>query len=138
MNIKTKRVLAALVDMIGLPVIVGVIEGLLIIFFKINEPVRGRILESLNFSFSLIFWRDFIYSPGRHLFGIELVDAKSKVPICFYRGNFFLNLWRSFLRNILLTVPFVLIIGYFIEIVMVVRKGHRIADKWADVEVVEK
>ncbi len=128
----------ALIDMLALPVIIGVIAGLLLVGTDVKEPTRSQILNSLNFFYYLIFNRDFIYSPGRHLFGIELVDARTKVRICFYRGNLFLNLWKSFLRNALLVVPFVLVLGYLVEIIAVIWKGHRIADKWAGVEVIEK
>ena len=138
MNIKTKRILAALIDMVGLPIIMGMTGGMVVVIANISDPLRQRLLESLNLVFSLIFWRDFVYSPGRHLFGIELVDARTKVRVCFYRGNFFLNLWKSFLRNIFLVVPFVLVIGYVVEILMVILKGTRIADKWAGVEVIER
>lgn len=112
---------------------------MLIVIANVSDhPFHHKILESLNLAFSLIFWRDFVYSPGRHLLGVELVDAKSKVRICFYRGNFFLNLWRSFLRNIFLIVPFILVIGYLVEMLAVILKGTRIADKWAGVAVIEK
>jgi hypothetical protein len=49
-----------------------------------------------------------------------------------------MNLWKSFVRNVLLVVPFVLVIGYIVELFMVVVKGRRLADAWAAVEVVEK
>ena len=71
MNIKTKRILAALIDMVGLPIIMGMTGGMVVVIANISDPLRQRLLESLNLVFSLIFWRDFVYSPGRHLFGIE-------------------------------------------------------------------
>ena len=138
MSLRTKRLVAAFIDMVVLPVSVGVVCGLVLIATNLDPLTRDKILNVVNFLYYLIFSRDFVYSPGRHLCGIELVDSKTKVRICFYRGSFFRNLWKPFLRNVLLIVPFVLVLGYLIEIIAVIWKGHRIADKWAGVEVIEK
>ena len=44
---------------------------------------------------------------------------------------------QALIRNILLIIPFVLVVGYIIEIVMLIWKGHRLADLWAKTQVVE-
>jgi uncharacterized RDD family membrane protein YckC len=43
---------------------------------------------------------------------------------------------QAFIRNILLMVPFGLVVGYIIEIVFVLAKGNRLADGWAHTRVV--
>lgn len=138
MSLRSKRLLSAFIDMVALPVVIGVVSGLLLLTANLDPVTRDKVLNVINFFYYLIVSRDFVYSPGRHLCGLELVDSKTKVRICFYRGNFILNAWKSFLRNILLVVPFVLVLGYLVEIISVIWKGHRIADKWAGVAVVEK
>lgn len=138
MTLKTKRVLAALIDMLFIPALAGAAAGFIIIAADITGSLRETILESLVLPMSLIFLRDFVYSPGRHILGLELVDVKSRTRICFYKGNFFLNLWKCFLRSILLLVPFLLVAGYAVELFHLILKGRRIADKWAQTEVIEK
>ena len=44
---------------------------------------------------------------------------------------------QALIRNILLIIPFVLVVGYIVEIVMLIVKGHRLADNWAKTQVVE-
>lgn len=135
---KTKRLLAATIDLVILPMVVGGTIGILLAVNDVDNKTRTEILQNINFFYYLIFCRDFVYSPGRHLFKLDLIDSKTKSKICFYKNNVFLNLWKSLLRNIGLVIPFVLVIGYFVEIIMVISKGHRLADTWAGVEVVEK
>jgi uncharacterized RDD family membrane protein YckC len=43
---------------------------------------------------------------------------------------------QAFIRNILLVIPFVLVIGYIVEIVALLVKGERVADGWAKTRVV--
>ena len=136
MNVKSKRVVAAIIDMVVLPLVAGVIAGVALL--NVDEMTRHNILRLLSPFRYLIFARDFIYSPGRRMCGLELVDVKTGVRVCFYRGNFFVNLWKSIVRNMPLMIPFVLVIAYIVEAVMVMSKGHRLADKWAGVEVVGK
>ena len=40
------------------------------------------------------------------------------------------------MRNILLIIPFVLVVGYIIEIIFILTKGERLADGWAKTRVV--
>ena len=136
MNVKSKRVAAAIIDMLVLPMVAGVIVGVALL--NVDEMTRNNVLRLLSPFRFLIIFRDFVYSPGRHMCGLELVDMKTGIRVCCYRGNFFINLGKSIVRNILLIIPFVLVIGYIVETVMVMTKGHRLADKWAGVEVVGK
>ena len=43
----------------------------------------------------------------------------------------------SSLSAILLIIPFVLVVGYLVEFIALLTKGHRIADAWAKTRVVE-
>ena len=46
------------------------------------------------------------------------------------------TLGQAFIRNILLMIPFVLVIGYIVEIIFIASKGHRLADTWAKTRIV--
>jgi uncharacterized RDD family membrane protein YckC len=136
MNVKSKRLVAVVIDVVALPLVVGFITGVAMIVLNVDKSSKTHILEILHLFRGLIFFRDFVYSPGRHLVGLELTDVKTGIRVCCYRGNFFIHLWKSIARNLLLIIPFVLVIGYLIEAVMVMTKGYRLADKWAGTEVV--
>ena len=45
------------------------------------------------------------------------------------------TLAQAFIRNVLLLIPFVLIVGYIVEIVYLLAKGKRLADGWAKTRV---
>jgi uncharacterized RDD family membrane protein YckC len=45
------------------------------------------------------------------------------------------TLGQAFIRNILLLIPFVLVIGYIMELIFVLAKGNRLADGWAKTRV---
>ena len=47
------------------------------------------------------------------------------------------SLGQAFIRNILLIIPFILVLGYVIEIISLLTKGDRVADGWAKTRVVE-
>ncbi len=120
---KGKRFAAGLVDLVVIPIILGVLIGLLLL--AAPDMVRSVILVIVNIAW-LIF-RDAVYSPGRAMVKIKIVSLtgeKVTVP-------------QAAIRNILLIIPFVLVVGYIVEIIMVVLKGHRLADVWAKTQVVE-
>ena len=48
----------------------------------------------------------------------------------------FANWGQGFMRNILLIIPFVLVLGYIVEIILLAAKGDRLGDKWAKTKVV--
>ncbi len=119
---KGKRFAVAIIDLFFIPIILGVVAGLILI--AVPEVVRNILLIVLNIGW-LIF-RDVVYSPGRSMVGLKLVSLTGgKVTVA-----------QAFIRNVLLIVPFVLIIGYIVEIVMVFSKGNRLADGWAKTQVV--
>ena len=47
------------------------------------------------------------------------------------------SIGQAFIRNILLIIPFVLVVGYIVEIIALLTKGERIADGWAKTRVVQ-
>ena len=120
---KGKRFAAGVVDLIIIPIVLGVILGLLLL--KVPETLRSVILVVVNVIWLIV--RDAIYSPGRTMVGLKLVSLSSdKVTPA-----------QAFIRNILLIIPFVLVIGYIVEIIALLSKGERVADGWAKTRVVQ-
>ncbi len=120
---KGKRFASGVIDLILIPIFIGVIAGLLLI--NVPEGIRNALLILLNIAWMI--FRDAVFSPGRKMVGTKLVSlAGEKVSI-----------GQAFIRNILLIIPFVLVIGYIVELVSLVTKGERLADGWAKTRVVE-
>ncbi len=120
---KGKRFAAGLVDLVVIPIALGIVIGLVLL--AAPELVRSIVLVIVNIAW-LVF-RDSVYSPGRAMIKIKLVSMTGeKVTIL-----------QAIIRNILLIIPFVLVVGYIVEIIMLIVKGHRLADNWAKTQVVE-
>ena len=119
---KGKRIAADIVDLLFIPIIIGFVVAFLLL--AASEPVRNTILIVIN-----VFWmifRDVVFSPGRKMVGIKLVSltgGKVTIP-------------QALIRNILLIIPFVLLVGYILETIMVLVKGERLEDGWAKARVV--
>lgn len=121
---KGKRFAAGVIDLIIVPVILGLIIGLMLV--AVPDAVRNIILVVVNIAWLIV--RDVAYSPGRAMVGLQLTSLTgAKVTV-----------GQAFIRNLLLIIPFVLVIGYIIEVIALVSKGHRVADGWAKTQVVEK
>ena len=120
---KGKRFAAGLIDLVVIPIVLGVVIGLVLL--AAPDMVRSIVLVLVNIIW-LVF-RDAVYSPGRAMVKIKIVSLTgAKVT------------WlQALIRNILLIIPFVLVVGYIVEIVMLIVKGHRLADNWAKTQVVE-
>lgn len=119
---KGRRFAAGVIDLIIIPIVLGLVLGLILL--NVPEGIRSVILVVVNIIW-LIF-RDAVYSPGRAMVGVKLTSLSGdKVTIA-----------QAFIRNILLIIPFVLVIGYIVEIVALIAKGERVADKWAKTKVV--
>ena len=118
---KGKRVVAALVDLVAIPIVLGIAAG--IILLAVPEAVRNIILVVINIVWLLL--RDSVFSPGRKMVGLKLVSLSG--------GK--VTFGQAFIRNILLIIPFVLVIGYIVEIIFVFAKGNRLADRWAKTRV---
>ena len=120
---KGKRFAAGLIDLVVIPIVLGIVIGLVLL--AAPDMVRSIVLVLVNIIW-LVF-RDMVYSPGRAMVKIKIVSLTgAKVT------------WlQALIRNILLIIPFVLVIGYILEIVMLIVKGHRLADTWAKTQIVE-
>ena len=119
---KGRRFAAGVIDLIIIPIVLGLILGLLLL--GVPTGVRSIILIVVNVAW-LIF-RDAVYSPGRAMVGLKLVSLSGdKVTFV-----------QALVRNILLIIPFVLVIGYIVEIIALATRGERIADSWAKTRVV--
>ena len=120
---KGKRFAAGLIDLVVIPVVLGIVIGLVLL--AAPDMVRSIVLVLVNIIW-LVF-RDAVYSPGRAMIKIKIVSLTGEKVT-----------WlQALIRNILLIIPFVLVVGYIVEIVMLIVKGHRLADGWAKTQVVE-
>ena len=120
---KGKRFAAGLIDLVVIPIVLGIVIGLVLL--AAPDMVRSIVLVVVNILW-LVF-RDAVYSPGRAMVKIKLISLTGEKPT-----------WlQALIRNILLIIPFVLVVGYIVEIVMLIAKGHRLADNWAKTQVVE-
>ncbi len=119
---KGKRFAAGVIDLIIIPIVLGVILGLLLL--KVPETVRSVILVLVNIVWLLV--RDAIFSPGRAMVGLKLTGLSGEK----------VSWAQAFIRNILLIIPFVLVVGYIVEIIALISKGERVADGWAKTRVV--
>lgn len=121
---KGRRFAAGVIDLILIPVVLGVIIGFMLL--SVPETIRSIILVFVNIGWLL--FRDTVYSPGREMVGLQLVSLTGQK----------VSLAQAFIRNILIEIPFVLMIGYIVEIVALAAKGERVADSWAKTRVVAK
>ena len=120
---KGKRFAAGLIDLVIIPIVLGVVIGLVLL--AAPDVVRSIVLVLVNIIW-LVF-RDAVYSPGRAMIKVKIVSLTGEkvTPL------------QALTRNVLLIIPFVLVAGYIVEIVMLLTKGHRLADNWAKTQVVE-
>lgn len=120
---KGKRFAAGVIDLILIPIFLGVIAGLLLL--NAPEGFRNILLIVLNIAWMI--FRDAVFSPGRRMVGTKLISLTGdKVTVA-----------QAFIRNILLIIPFVLVVGYIVELIALLVKGERVADSWAKTRVVE-
>lgn len=120
---KGKRFAAGLIDLVVIPIVLGIVIGLILL--AAPDMVRSIVLVLVNIIW-LVF-RDAVYSPGRAMIKIKIISLTG--------GK--VTLLQALIRNILLIIPFVLVVGYIVEIVMLIVKGHRLADNWAKTQIVE-
>ena len=119
---KGKRFAAGVIDLILIPIVLGLVIGLMLL--AVPEGLRSVILVLINIAW-LIF-RDVVYAPGRAMVGLKLISLSG--------GK--VSLAQAFIRNILLIIPFVLVVGYIVEVIALLSKGERIADGWAKTRIV--
>lgn len=122
-----KRIVAGLIDFVAAPIVIGIALGLIFVALgnSVPEAARSIILIAANVVWLIV--RDTVFAPGRLVMKLKLISLTS--------GK--VTLGQAILRNILLIIPVVLIVGYILELVWVCVKGHRLADDWAKTAVVE-
>lgn len=118
---KGKRAISDLVDLLAVPILLGIVAGL--ILMAVPEAIRNVLLIIINIAWLIV--RDMVFSPGRKMVGLKLASLDGK-PV---------SIGQAFIRNILLMIPFVLVIGYIVEVIFVFTKGNRLADGWAKTHV---
>lgn len=119
---KGKRFIAGLVDLVAIPILLGILAG--VILLAVPEAIRNVVLVLINVAWLIV--RDAVISPGRKMVGLKLVSLSGEK----------VTLGQAFIRNILLIIPFVLVIGYIVELIFVLTKDNRLADQWAKTRVV--
>ena len=122
-----KRIVAGLIDFIVAPIVIGIVLGILFVVLgnALPEAARSVILIAANIVWLLV--RDTVFAPGRLVMKLKLVSLTSEK----------VSFKQALVRNILLIIPVVLIVGYILELVWVCTKGHRLADDWAKTQVIE-
>ncbi len=119
------RFLASLFDLVVIPILLGIIFGLL--FFAAAPTLRNIVLVFVNIAWTCL--RDIRggVGPGKKMAGIKVVTVDGGTP----------TLGQHILRNILIWVPFILLIGFIIEVFMIfVLRKDRLGDQWAKTKVV--
>lgn len=121
---KGKRVAAALIDLLLIPLVIGMAWGFLCVALKLQTAMTvGSIL--LNAGWLVV--RDAAFAPGRKMVNIQLVNLEGGAP----------TVGQAILRNIHLMIPFVLVLAYLVELIMLLSTGRRLADGWAKTMVVD-
>lgn len=114
-------------DLVYVPFVIGFLAGL--ILFNAPDVLRIVLLVILNIAWVVAKDLNFsMLSPGKRMAGLKVVSAGTGTAI---------SLGQAFIRNILLIIPGVLFVGYFIEAGMLIFKGKRLGDIWAKTDVVE-
>ncbi|MBI4972058.1 MAG: RDD family protein [Candidatus Omnitrophica bacterium] len=119
---KGKRIASDVVDLLFIPIVIGFVIAFLLL--AAAEPVRNTVLIIVNVVWML--FRDLVFSPGRKMVGIKLASLSGEK----------ITPAQAVIRNILLIIPFVLLVGYILETIMILVKGERLEDGWAKARVV--
>jgi uncharacterized RDD family membrane protein YckC len=121
---KFKRILADVFDLIIVPLILGAILGFFLL--NVSEAIRNVFLIVFNVGWLVL--RDAVFSPGRAITGLKIISLSGdKVTVA-----------QAFIRNVLLIIPIVLLVGYIVELISVLAQNRRVADGWAKTQVVAK
>jgi uncharacterized RDD family membrane protein YckC len=120
-----KRIAAAAIDLLLIPIVIGVVLGIILVATKADQSVQMVLMVGFNVAWMIV--RDMGFAPGRMMVGIRLVKTDGG-PVGF---------GTAIGRNIHLVIPLVLIIGYLVEFISLLATGHRVADVWAGTKVVE-
>jgi uncharacterized RDD family membrane protein YckC len=117
-----KRMLSDLIDLLVIPFGLGIVVGIVSLAIP-SDMVRMSLMVAINIGYLL--FRDAVFAPGRKLLGLKLVSLTGEKA----------TIGQAFIRNILLMIPFLLIIGYLVELIFVLAKGNRLMDRYAKTRV---
>jgi len=122
----SKRVFAACIDCGLIPLFAAFIISVLLIL--IPGSLRNFLVLFMSiawFSFKDTFFEG--AGPGKKIFGLRVISKATGKKITAGQG---------FIRNVLLLLPIISIIGVPLEFFILLLKGERFGDKWAGTKVV--
>ncbi len=122
-----RRVVAGIIDLIVIPILYGFLLALVIKPWE-SGPNKIYWLIVWNLMNSMLpVIRDMFFSPGRTAMKLKLISLKSEK----------VSLLQVVRRNALLMIPGVSLAGCLFEFIMIIKKGHRFEDAWAQTQIVD-
>jgi len=125
-SIKKRRFLAALIDLLVIPAIFIV---------AVTVSLRSELPLYVQVFFNVVWLsiRDMWggAGPGKRVMHLQVVLQETGEPLSKQ------TLVHGVLRNLLLMIPFVLVLGYFVEVLMLAVRGERLGDAMAKTTVVD-
>ena len=121
-----KRILAAVIDLIVIPIFIGLIAG----FMLLAAPDWLRVISLILLNVVWMTVKDLLWegaAPGKKMAGIKVVNIESGEKI---------SIAQALIRNVLLYIPYVLFLGYLLETIMLFVKKERLGDLWAKTRVI--
>jgi uncharacterized RDD family membrane protein YckC len=124
---KGRRLSAALIDLALIPFALGLLLGFLLI--SVPQEAKYIIMVVVNIVWMML--KDLLWqgaAPGKRLLGLKVISIETGAKI---------TIPQAFIRNLLLFIPLVFLVGYPIEIIMILAKGERLGDILAKTKVVK-
>ena len=131
---KGLRFAADIIDLLIIPAVLGGVFGLVLI--AAPDLLRDLILTAVYVGW--IFFRDLYFSPGRKMVGLKLISLGGEAEISLFgfakllkfksapagvKPSFLQVVWRNFW-----IYPYILVIGYWVELVGLFVKSERFMD----------
>ncbi len=139
---KRMRFAADFIDLLIIPAVLGGIFGLVLI--AAPDLLRDILLTAVYVGW--IFFRDLYFSPGRWMVGLKLISLGGDAEISLFgsvklfkfkttssgsKPSFLQVVWRNFW-----IYPYILVIGYWVELVGLFVKSERFMDLAAKTRVI--
>ena len=139
---KGMRFAADAIDLLIIPAILGGIFGLILI--TAPDLLRDFILTGVYVGW--LFFRDLYFSPGRRMVGLKIISLGGDAEISLFgfvklftfktagagsKPSFLQIVWRNFW-----IYPYILVVGYWVELVGLFVKSERFMDLAAKTRVV--
>jgi uncharacterized RDD family membrane protein YckC len=125
-SILAKRISAGIIDCVILPSFIIFVFRLLLIF----QPPAFSNFAVLGIAIIWFSFKDLLFegcAPGKKIFGLRVISKATGQKITARQG---------FIRNVLLFVPLVALIGFPLELIVLLAKKERFGDVWAGTEVI--